>query len=457
MLNRTHSRIGARRAAVVAAAILLSACSVDKVLQVPDPDVSRPSDVSGKAGLPTLLAAAVGDFQVAFAGTGSGGDEGLVNMTGLFTDEFFFTETFPTRVQVDKRAIDRNNSTMSNIFFEVERARQSTFRAESAYQKLAPTDSLYAEALSLEGYSFILLAESYCSGVAITKLDATGKILPGQPIPTQQVLDSALDRFTRAMAVAKSSGSAYITNLARVGTARALIFKSRANLAAAADTVKAVPADFVYRIFSSSNTTRQNNGVFELQWLEGRWTQADKEGINGLPFRSANDPRTPFVNLGLGFDNSHTVFGTLKYASRDASTVLASYTEAQLIIAEAQLAAGNYAGPGGTLEILNNLRANSGSAALTPLTPAATSQAQLTQLFTERAFWLYLTAHRLGDLRRLSRAAPSGYGLNPESVFPTGNYTGRGGGVYGTDVNFPIPIDESNANPNVQGCLDRNP
>ena len=137
--------------------------------------------------------------------------------------------------------------------------------------------------------------------------------------------------------------------------------------------------------------------------------------------------------------------------------MLASYTEAQLIIAEAQLEAGNYAGAGGTLAILNNLRANSGMAGLTPLAPAATPQAQLSQLFNERAFWLYLTAHRLGDLRRLSRPAPSGYGLNPESVFPTGTYTGRGGGVYGTDVNFPIPIDETNSNPNSQGCIDRNP
>jgi hypothetical protein len=457
MRNRTKWRFGAGRFAVAAAAILLSACSVDKVLQVPDPDVSRPTDINGPAGLPTLLAAAVGDFQVAFAGTGSGGDEGLVNMTGLFTDEFAFTETFPTRVQVDRRAIDRNNSTMSNIYFEVERARQSTFRAESAYQKLAPTDSLYAEALALEGYTDIMIAETYCSGVPITKLDAAGNIIPGQPITTQQWLDSALDRFTRAMSVAKASGSDYLTNLARVGTARALIFKSNANLAAAADTVKAVPADFEYIIFSSSNTVRQNNGVFELQWLEGRWTQADKEGTNGLPFRSANDPRTPYDSLGLGFDNARPVFASLKYSSRDASTVLASYTEAQLIIAEAQLAAGNYAGAGGTLAILNALRANSGDPALTPLAPAATQQAQVLQLFSERAFWLFLTQHRLGDLRRLSRAAPNGYGLNSESVFPTGNYTGRGGGVYGPDVNFPIPIEESNANPNVTGCIDRNP
>ena len=455
MLNRTNWRTGGRWTALAAAAVLLGACSVDKVLEVPDPDVSKPTAITGKAGLPTLLAAAVGDFQVAFSGTGSGGDEGLVNMTGLLSDEFFFTETFPTRVQVDRRSIDLNNSTMSNIYFEVQRARQSTFRAESAYAALAPTDSLYAEALNLEGYSWIFLAEAYCSGVGVTKMDASSNIIPGQPLTTQQLLDSALDRFTKALAVAKTRGSTYLADLARVGTARALIFKGTANLAAAADTVKAVSPDFEYRIFSSDNTTRQNNGVFELQWNEGRWTVSNREGGVGLPFRNG-DPRTPFADAGAGFDQTHEVFGTLKYASRDASTVLADYIEAQLIIAESQLAA-NYGGAGGTLAILNNLRASAGMAALAP---AVGTQAQVLQLFTERAYWMYATAHRVGDLRRLVRSvANGGYGFAQNSVWPTGGYTGGqgGGGVYGTDMNFPIPLDEVNANPNVKGCLDRNP
>ena len=449
MINSIVRRAGVRGIALAAAGLLLTACNVDKVLKVPDPDVSRPTDVSGKAGLPTLLAAAVGDFQVAFAGTAIGA-EGLVNMTGLFTDEFAFTETFPTRVQVDKRSIDRNNSTMLGIYFNAQAARQSTFRAESAYKSLAPTDSAYSEALSLEGYSFVFLAEAYCSGVPITKLDATGNIVPGQPLTTQQLLDSAINRFTTALTVANSSGSSYLANLARVGQARALIFKNSSNLAAAAALVANVPASFEYIVFSSSNTARQNNGVFELQWLEGRWTQADKEGTNGLPFRTSNDPRTPFADLGLGFDNARELFASLKYPSRDASTVLASYTEAQLIIAESQLAAGNYATPTtGTLAILNALRAADGLAALAP---AVGQPAQLAQLFSERAFWLFLTAHRVGDMRRLIRE----YGLGSEAVFPTGTYRGRGGGVYGPDVNFPIPIEEANANPNAPACIDRN-
>jgi hypothetical protein len=75
-------------------------------------------------------------------------------------------------------------------------------------------------------------------------------------------------------------------------------------------------------------------------------------------------------------------------------------------------------------------------------------------LFRERAFWLYATGHRLGDMRRLIRQ----YLRDPETVFPTGDYY-RGGQTYGTDVNLPMPRREQN-NPNLpdtpDGCLDRN-
>ncbi|MFL5532171.1 MAG: hypothetical protein ACJ8BC_09400, partial [Gemmatimonadales bacterium] len=75
------------------------------------------------------------------------------------------------------------------------------------------------------------------------------------------------------------------------------------------------------------------------------------------------------------------------------------------------------------------------------------------QLFAERAFWLYATGHRLGDMRRLIRQ----YGRDPETVFPTGDWF-KGGLTYGTDVNLPLPRREQN-NPNVPttggGCLNR--
>jgi hypothetical protein len=77
-------------------------------------------------------------------------------------------------------------------------------------------------------------------------------------------------------------------------------------------------------------------------------------------------------------------------------------------------------------------------------------------LFAERARWLWLTAHRLGDLRRLIRQ----YGQVADSVFPSGAYFKPQIPTYGPDVNLPIPITEQN-NPNLPSgvitCLDRNP
>ena len=73
-------------------------------------------------------------------------------------------------------------------------------------------------------------------------------------------------------------------------------------------------------------------------------------------------------------------------------------------------------------------------------------------LFKERAYWLWLTGHRLGDMRRLIRQ----YGRTAATVFPTGPMLYRPGNSYGNDVNMVIPIRERN-NPKFQGCLDRNP
>jgi hypothetical protein len=70
-------------------------------------------------------------------------------------------------------------------------------------------------------------------------------------------------------------------------------------------------------------------------------------------------------------------------------------------------------------------------------------------LFSERAFWMFATGHRLGDMRRLIRQ----YSRSAEDVFPSGTYLK--GGSYGTDVNLPMPQEEGN-NPNFAGCLDRN-
>jgi hypothetical protein len=110
--------------------------------------------------------------------------------------------------------------------------------------------------------------------------------------------------------------------------------------------------------------------------------------------------------------------------------------------------------PAAALATLNALRSNAallalrgyGATSLPPLALQATPAAQQDQLFKERAYWMYLTSHRLGDLRRLVRQY-----LRPvNTVFPNGPYFK--GGLYGTNVNVPVPFQEQN-NPSYDPSL----
>ncbi len=60
-------------------------------------------------------------------------------------------------------------------------------------------------------------------------------------------------------------------------------------------------------------------------------------------------------------------------------------------------------------------------------------------LFKERAYWMWLTSHRVGDLRRLMRQ----YNRSQAAAgWPTGSYFR--GGTYGSHVSMLVPFDELN-------------
>jgi hypothetical protein len=150
-------------------------------------------------------------------------------------------------------------------------------------------------------------------------------------------------------------------------------------------------------------------------------------------------------------------------ATTETDSILADGVEAELIKAEAQLRAGNVSG---FLATLNALRANSAvltargyTGSLAGLTDPGSEVGRQDLMFRERAYWLFLTAHRVGDMRRLIRQ----YGRGAETVFPTGAYSSNGRtSIYGTDTSFPIPVEELNnpdvpqdSPPNLKGCLNR--
>ena len=87
--------------------------------------------------------------------------------------------------------------------------------------------------------------------------------------------------------------------------------------------------------------------------------------------------------------------------------------------------------------------------ALPNLVDPGTTDARVSLLFREKAFWTFARGQRLGDVRRLVRQ----YGRASTAVFPEGVHFKAGN--FGSDVNLPVVTDEEN-NPNFTGCLDRN-
>ena len=113
------------------------------------------------------------------------------------------------------------------------------------------------------------------------------------------------------------------------------------------------------------------------------------------------------------------------------------------------------------MAILNKLRSVSQKIGIltVPVMPALTTtpttkDAATTLYFREKAFWTFGRGQRLNDLRRLIRQ----YGRTEDNVFPTGKFSFGGveTGVYGHDVNFPIP-DAELPNSEFKACTDRLP
>jgi hypothetical protein len=433
----------------------LAACSTDKILQVTDPDVARPSAFTDASSIPALFAGAVGSFGNAFDGPGS--DVEQVQLSGSLSDELINTETFPTRIEIDQRVQTISNTSLGPVFLDLTQARAAAERAVNAYESLAatPGDSTgYAEALALNGYAYILFAENYCGSVPTSVQNADGSFTFGVGLTTDQMLDSAIAKFNRALTNGGSSLDESVTSLLQIGLGRAELDKG--DFAAAAAAVADVPTTYQYLYTHSQTSGAQNNGTWLLTVSVARYGEANLKGTNGLPYSSdgdvlvkgaAADPRVAdSIRAGshLGFDGTSIQYVQMKYPSRISSSVIADGVEARLIEAEVAL---HNSDPSGALGILNALRANDAllslraypSVSLPPLTLQATAAAQRDQLFKERAYWLYLTSHRLGDMRRLIRQ----YGLNSEQVFPTGIYD-HNGGTYGTDVNSPVPQAEQN-------------
>lgn len=426
---------------VMTAIIGLAACH--GLLDVSDPTLIRDGDIANAGGANAQRLNASTVFQT--------GTTNVFPDVALITDEWTVdaatsTNLAPIRnVQLDLRqseAIEAAEGTGDYHLGQLSNAFWQTSIALSAVRAYSP-DSLRGDFLgqlyALRGYLILQMAEDLCSGFPINDV-ADNQMVYGGPLTTDSAI--ALANSVLDSAVKYVRDSARFVTLARVAKGRALLDQGQYDAAAA--MVASVPTAAVYQ------TEPNYASIFmDGSYCPGCLNTAlgNSEGNNGLPFVSANDPRVPLQLLGVRNTNAaDTLYYTTKNGpSMNYRVTFASGIEARLIQAEAALHDNQSWKP-----ILDSLRATVG---LDTLVDPGTANGRVDLVYSERAFWLFMTGRRLGDLRRLIR----NYGRNPEAVFPSGTWKGGTGDSYGTATSIPFNLaNEQQYNPHItSGCTSR--
>lgn len=419
--------------ALTAAALLTvaGACSTNDILKVDRPDVIDPGKLAGATGAAAIYNGAVGEVAYGQSGTFAG----FMLLTSLFTDEFRFGGTPPEVREMDLEQIKPENSFEQSIWLNIHRGRRAAERGATAIAaSVSPTDKRVGELWALAGLSTIWIAETYCSGAPLS-VDQP-ELTYGSNLTTDELFDAALTRLNSATPA--TGGDATLVNLIAVLRGRALLGKGQFAQAAAA--VASVPTAFKYDIQYSSADARLQNSMKAYIYDFDYTSVSDHEGGNGLDYASSGDPRIP-VTQDFGpvsrFDGVTPMFQFTRYSSYGSPITNASGIEARLIEAEGALKALNAPA---WLAKLNEARAT--TAGLAPLTDPVAPAAQVDLMFRERAFWLFGTGHRLGDMRRLVRQ----YGRAADTVYPRGAYH-KDSLTRGNQVSVRVSIDELN-NPN---------
>lgn len=414
--RRTPSR-GLRGVALaLAGSLTLGACD-GGLLEVEIPGRVVSSSLSNPALAETLVSSALGRFECALTS--------YVVSTGLLADEYINSSGWLNINGWGWRGVELYTITGScpsgrddtglGAYTPLQQAR---YVADEAARLITeyPDDQVVkkAEKLGLlaaySGYSHQLLGEGFCS----MAIDA------GPELSRADVFKLAEGKFTAAIGFAESAGNAALKNLALTGRARARL--NLKDLAGAAADARQIPSGFVWNAeYSTVNGSRENR-IFNLN-RRNRYVSVNNFALADLMVDGVPDSRVKIQSTGLkGSDNTTTHWNQLKYNDAGAPIPMASWAEAQLILAEAS--------PADAVAAINRLRT---AAKLPAYTPAGEDIRDV--ILEERRRQLFSEGHRLNDMIRFGVA------------FPTG--TNHKGQPLGPITCMPLPDQERNSNPNV--------
>src|SRR3954470_18221072 len=321
------------RSSVMAAVVaILAPAGCSDFLKVENPNTVTAADVNAVADAPTLAASALQDFAASY-GT-------YVVFGGIFSGELYSADVNSPGNLTSVRLVD---NTMTNGYLSsMSKARVLATKVIAALKGTSAESSVNtAKAWMVSGYSFLNLAEYFCSAT----------VDGGPLLTTAMMLDSAVANFTKAIDIGTAVGSAealQIKNAALVGRARSQLFAGNKTQALA--DANAVSTGFNYNLLfinDLTNITRLGNYVWHITF--------NISTLSAAPvFRNLTDPRVitvpPTVNKLRSMDGVTDMWSIGKYQSYSDPIRLASKIEANYIAAEAQ-------GTAAMLALINSRRA----------------------------------------------------------------------------------------------------
>jgi hypothetical protein len=431
MLDRI--RRGARHPLVIAGSVLAFVIACDAArnpLEVESSSRIPAGDVETPANAQLLVNGAIADFECAFGA--------YVLQSATVGEEFIYAQQTADRVPADRRntiPTDPRYSTnlcggpltFLGIYTPLQIARAA---AENILQYLKGwTDAevpvnrtrLIGTAAAYAGYSLVMLGEGFCT-MAISKINPDRSQEFGGEISRDSVFRLAIVRFSEAITAAQAAGPSDILNMAILGRARARL--NVGDFAGARADALLIPAGFVKNATYSGTIPRRNNSVFSDN------ASGNTSSSIGEPYRSmTGDPRVPVTQGTSTSATGIRHWFQTKYTTIDAPIPLSTYEEAQLIIAEAEINAGNLPG---ALPILTAMRTRGNQGAFIGVTAADYTA----ELINQRRRELFLESHHLGDVIR--------YGIPLQPAAGTPHHFG---GTYGNQLCFPLPAAERQNNP----------
>lgn len=379
---------------------------------------------------------AVGDFECAF--------RTYTAMSGLIGEEFIYTAQTLSRSPYDRRAMTKDDSDYGvnsctggtnaayGVYTPLQTARRSNENLLAFLKTWTDADvaagpgspnrtNLMAIAAAYAGYATVLLGEGFCT-MALSSVGIDKSISYSGEVQRDSVFKYAIAHFTEAIAFATATGNTSIRNMALLGRARAKL--NIGDYVGARADAALIPSGYVRNVSASDVTTRRQNQITLDNSANNRATSV------GEPYRSMDDARVPVVATDLISATGILHFYQTKYPTTGTPIPLATYEEAQLIIAETDIRSGDLPN---ALLILNDSRTRGGQA--TPFV-GVTEADYLAELVDQRRRELFAESHHLADIIRYSIA-----------VQPPAGTQSHFGGAYGSQICMPLPAVERQGNP----------